>query len=71
MIFQAVTFACRHRGIVQHAGTTAEGKRLARILGRSRCRQCDPSASPVTRFDRIGLDAILATEKPPDMPAPA
>lgn len=66
---QAVTFRCHHRGAVGHAGTDAEGKRLASILERSRCRRCDPSTSPVFWFDRIALDALLATEKPQDTPA--
>jgi len=61
---QAVTFACRHRGVVLHAGTSSEGRRLARILSRARCIRCDPSASPVRWFDRIGLDAILASDAP-------
>lgn len=66
ILVQAVTYRCGHRGIVHHVGSATEGYRLARVLGQSRCIRCDPNASPVIWFDRIGLDAMLASEQPPD-----
>ena len=62
MRIQAVTYRCRHRGIVHHAGTEAEGRRLARLLAVERCRKCDPNASPVIWFDRIAMDAAFSRE---------
>lgn len=60
MRIQAVTYRCKHRGIVHHAGTESEGRRLARLLAVTRCRECDHSTSPARWFDRIALDAALA-----------
>lgn len=60
MRIQAVTYSCRHRGIVHHAGTEAEGRRLARLLAVERCRECNSSALRFIWYDRIALDAALA-----------
>lgn len=60
MRIQAVTYRCRHRGIVHHAGTEAEGRRLARLLAARLCRYCYPNALRFLWYDRIALDAALA-----------